>query len=339
MGTAFGLSLSPRELFFPSLPLQKDRYSVRTYTTSNTEILQPTCPLPDGEDSERWPRRKSSKWEVVKHAVQCWSRTPRKPSVRTMFIRLQHLWELSLDTHKILTINQCKIWFVIFMSRLEKTHVDKNVSLSEEISNRVFRVRISWSQTMSPACAIPKLFCLSFHAMASPIWCHRAVKLHKHGLSVPSPQDRLDCTCLAHGDFSDLRVLVSDKPCLLYSPKYVQYVSFSQNSVSEKKVGKEPGQILYMLHPSPSASRRDLESLTPYTALTPTNPGRGLELQAAIAQTWRCLFAISMDWVAMRKGDWFQLQEWRGDVDVSTEARLPMIRGFLNFAQFGFSVM
>lgn len=123
----------------------------------------------------------------------------------------------------------------IFMSGLEKTHMGKNMSLSQEISNRVFRVRISWSQTMNPACAIPKLFCPSFHAMAFPIWCYRAIKLHKLRLSVPSPQDRLGCTCLAHGDFSDLRVLVSDKPCLLYSPKYVQYVSFSQNSVSEKK--------------------------------------------------------------------------------------------------------
>lgn len=105
--------LSPQgAVFSSSLPLQKGHYSVRTYTPSNTEILAPTCQSPEEEDSERWPQRKSSVWERIKHAVQCWPRTPRKPSIRTMFIRLQHLWELILDTHKILTINQCKIWFV-----------------------------------------------------------------------------------------------------------------------------------------------------------------------------------------------------------------------------------
>lgn len=32
-------------VFSSPLPLQKDHYSVRTYTHSNTEILEPTCPI------------------------------------------------------------------------------------------------------------------------------------------------------------------------------------------------------------------------------------------------------------------------------------------------------
>lgn len=104
---------------------------------------------------------------------------------------------------------------------------------------------------MSPARTIPKLFWPSFHAMASPIWCHRAIKLHKHGLSVPSPQAGLGCTCLAYGDFSDFRALVSDKPCLLYSSKYVQYVPFSQNSVSEKEKKRRQGIRSDSVHGAP----------------------------------------------------------------------------------------
>lgn len=192
---------------------------------------------------------------------------------------------------------------------------------------------------MSPACAIPQLFCPSFHAMASPIWCHRAVKLHKHGLSVPSPQAGLGCICLAHATSLTLEHLYQTSPVSCTPQNMFSMCSFPRTLFLRKKGGEESGQILYMVHPSPSASQQHLESLTPYTAPAPTNPGRGLELQAVIAQTWRCLVAISMDWLAMKKGDWFQLQEWRGDVDVSIEARLSMVRQFLNFAQFWLSVM
>lgn len=41
------------------------------------------------------------------------------------------------------------------MSRLEETHTDKNMSLSQEISDRVFEVRVSWTQTVNPARVIP----------------------------------------------------------------------------------------------------------------------------------------------------------------------------------------
>ena len=144
----------------------------------------------------------------MKPEVQCCSRVQVNPDVRTNVHQTRHLWKLSAD-HQAMQNLVC-----IFMSRLEKTHTDKNWSPSQETPDRVFKVGVSWSQAVNLACVIPEFFCPSFYSMTSHIGIHRRVKLHKRGLTISSPQTGLGCTCLALSDISDLILSICIKHAL-----------------------------------------------------------------------------------------------------------------------------